>query len=218
MTGLEEKLVAQLPPMLFCEEKLLRSLSACYDKGIRYAMTGNLGGILPVQKLGMQVIGDFGLHVTNSQSLIRLKEMGLAAATLSIEMPIADCTAMAPVLPRGIFAYGRIPLMTVRNCPASVESGCRGCRGFRVMYDRRRAPFVVDCAGKKDGGSQSGAQIYNYLPLYLADRLEDCRRLDFLTLYFTDESPAHAADILKEYRKGGRRAGITRGLYYRHIK
>ena len=218
VTGLEEKLVAQLPPMLFCEEKLLRSLSACYDKGIRYAMTGNLGGILPVQKLGMQVIGDFGLNVTNSQSLIRLKEMGLAAATLSIEMPIADCTAMAPVLPRGIFAYGRIPLMTVRNCPASVESGCRGCRGFRVMYDRRRAPFVVDCAGKKDGGSQSGAQIYNYLPLYLADRLEDCRRLDFLTLYFTDESPAHAANILKEYRKGGRRDGITRGLYYRHIK
>ena len=89
---------------------------------------------------------------------------------------------------------------------------------FLVMYDRRRAPFVVDCAGKKDGGSQSGAQIYNYLPLYLADRLEDCRRLDFLTLYFTDESPAHAADILKEYRKGGRRDGITRGLYYRHIK
>ena len=27
-----------------------------------------------------------------------------------------------------------------------------------------------------------------------------------------------AADILKEYRKGGRRDGITRGLYYRHIK
>lgn len=106
VTGLEEKLVAQLPPMLFCEEKLLRSLSACYDKGIRYAMTGNLGGILPVQKLGCRSSANFGLNVTNSQSLIRLKEMGLAAATLSIEMPIADCTAMAPVFPEGFSPTG----------------------------------------------------------------------------------------------------------------
>ncbi len=109
--------------------------------------------------------------------------------------------------------------MTVRNCPASVESGCRGCRGFRVMYDRRRAPFVVDCAGKKDGGSQSGAQIYNYLPLYLADRLEDCRETGFPhSIFYRRISRSCSADILKEYRKGGRRDGITRGLYYRHIK
>lgn len=65
--------------------------------------------------MGMQPIGDFGLNITNVQSLIRLKEMGLESATLSIEMPMADCTAMSPVLPRGIFAYGRLPLMTVRT-------------------------------------------------------------------------------------------------------
>ena len=218
VTGLEEKLVAQLPAMLFDEEQLLQSLEICRSKGVRYAMTGNLGGILPAQKMRMQPIGDFGLNITNVQSLIRLKEMGLESATLSIEMPMADCTAMSPVLPRGIFAYGRLPLMTVRNCPAAAENGCRSCRGFRVMYDRRRAPFLVDCGGKKDGGRQSGAQIYNHLPLYLADRLDECRGLDFLTLYFTDESSDQAADILKEYQQKGRRDGITRGLYYRHVK
>lgn len=204
--------------MLFDEEQLLQSLEICRSKGVRYAMTGNLGGILPAQKMGMQPIGDFGLNITNVQSLIRLKEMGLESATLSIEMPMADCTAMSPVLPRGIFAYGRLPLMTVRNCPAAAENGCRSYRGFRVMYDRRRAPFLVDCGGKKDGGRQSGAQIYNHLPLYLADRLDECRGLDFLTLYFTDESSDQAADILKEYQQKGRRDGITRGLYYRHVK
>ncbi|MDD3192808.1 MAG: U32 family peptidase [Oscillospiraceae bacterium] len=218
VTGWEEKLVAQLPPMLFDEEALTQQLTACREKGVRHVMTGNLGGILPAQELGMQVIGDFGLNVTNVQSLLRLKEMGLAAATLSIEMPMVDCTAMPPVLPRGIFAYGRLPLMTVRNCPAAAESSCRGCQGFRVMRDRRNAPFVVDCGGRRDGGHSYGAQIYNHLPLYLADRLRECRGLDFLTLYFTDESSAQAADIFAEYQQGGRREGITRGLYYRHVK
>lgn len=218
VTGQEERLAAQLPAMLFDEQTIMQQLALCRDKGVRQVVTGNLGGILMAQRLGMQVIGDFGLNVTNVQSLLRLKEMGLSAATLSIEMPLSDCIAMPPVLPRGIFAYGRLPLMTVRNCPAAAENSCRGCRGFRRMYDRRKAPFVVDCGGKRDGGKSCGAQIYNHLPLYLADRMRECRGLDFLTLYFTDESSAQAADILKEYQRGGRRENMTRGLYYRHVK
>ena len=88
----------------------------------------------------------------------------------------------------------------------------------RVMYDRRRAPFVVDCGSRRDGGRLGGAQVYNHLPLYLADRLDECRGLDFLLLSFTDESPAQTADIIKEYQTGGRRESITRGLYYRRVK
>ena len=127
-------------------------------------------------------------------------------------------TAMAPVLPRGIFAYGRIPLMTVRNCPASVESGCRGCRGFRVMYDRRRAPFVVDCAWQK-GWRKPKRRADLQLSAAVSGRpFGRLPETGFPHSIFYRRSPAHAADILKEYRKGGRRDGITRGLYYRHIK
>ncbi len=216
--GQEEKLAAQLPPMLFDQEGIRRDLARCREKGIRAAMTGNLGGILPIQAAGMQAIGDFSLNIANAQSLLRLKETGLAAAVLSIEMPLPDCTAMPSVLPRGIFAYGRLPLMTVRCCPAAAESGCKNCAGFRTMYDRRRAPFLVGCGGRKDGGRSAGAQVYNHLSLYLADRLRECRGLDFLLLSFTDESPAQAAKVLEEYRQGGRRESITRGLYYRRVK
>lgn len=217
-TGWEHKIAVQLPPMIFRMEPVEESLRQCAQKGIRAAFVGNLGGILPAKRAGMRVLGDFGLNVTNVQSLLRLKEMGLSAATLSIEASMADCTHLPPVLKRGIFAYGRLPLMTVRNCPAAAESGCRGCRGFRVMRDRRQTPFVVDCQNRRDGGKTYGAQLYNHLPLYLADRLKECRGLDFLTLYFTDESPQQAADILKEYLHGGKREGITRGLYYRRVK
>ena len=217
-TGMEEKLVAQLPPLLFDQDKMEEQLARCREKGVRYAMTGNLGGILPIRRAQMEAIGDFGLNLTNTQSLLRAKEMGLCAATLSIELPLADAAALPAVLPRGIFAYGRIPLMTVRNCPAAAQSGCRGCRGFRVMYDRRKNPFVVDCGGHRDGGRYTGTQVYNHLPVYLADRLPACQGLDFLTIYFTDESSAQAADILKEYESGGRRDGITRGLYFRRVR
>ncbi len=218
LCGQEEKLVAQLPPMLFDESGIARDLIRCREKGIRAAITGNLGGILPIQEAGMQAIGDFGLNAVNAQSLLKLKEAGLSAAVLSIETPLTDCTAMPPVLPRGIFAYGRLPLMTVRCCPVSAESGCKGCRGFRTMYDRRRAPFLVDCGGRRVVGRSGGAQVYNHLPLYLADRLRECRGLDFLVLSFTDETPAQAAKVLEEYRRGGHRESITRGLYYRRVK
>lgn len=218
ITGMEERLTAQLPPLLFDQDRLERDLARCREKGVRSVLTGNLGGILPAQAAGMQVIGDLGLNITNRQSLLRVREMGLSAAVLSIEMAMGDCTAMPPVIPRGIFAYGRLPLMTVRCCPAAAESGCKGCPGFRVMYDRRRAPFVVDCGSRRDGGRLGGAQVYNHLPLYLADRLDECRGLDFLLLSFTDESPAQTADIIKEYQTGGRRESITRGLYYRRVK
>lgn len=43
VTGLEEKLVAQLPAMLFDEEQLLQSLEICRSKGVRYAMSRKFG-------------------------------------------------------------------------------------------------------------------------------------------------------------------------------
>ncbi|MBQ2792227.1 MAG: U32 family peptidase [Oscillospiraceae bacterium] len=216
-TGYENKIAAQLPPLLF-DEKLEEKLQKVAEKGIKYTFVSNLGGILPAKKAGLTVLGDMQLNVTNRESLARLAEMGVSAATLSMEMAMTDCTAMAPIIPRGIFAYGRLPLMTVRNCPASADQGCRGCRGFRVMKDRRGNPFVVDCSRRHDGGAKGGAQVYNFLPLYLADRLRETRGLDFLTLYFTDETPDEAARILQEYQTGGKRENITRGLYYRRVK
>ena len=216
-TGYEDKIAVQLPPLLF-DKKLDEKLVKCREKGIKYVFTGNLGGILPAKRAGMEVLGDLGFNVTNTESLHQLRDMGVSAATLSMEMAMTDCTAISPVIPRGIFAYGRLPLMTVRNCPAAADQGCRGCRGFRVMKDRRGNPFVVDCSRRHDAGTVGGAQVYNFLPLYLADRLPETRGLDFLTLYFTDESPEDACRILQEYQSGGKRENITRGLYYRRVK
>ncbi len=217
ITGLEDKIVAQLPPLLFNEDLLERQLKSCEERGVRYAITGNLGGILPILRHNIKPIGDFGLNATNVYSLLRLKELGICAATLSIELPLADCTAMPPVLPLGIFAFGRLPLMTVRNCPAA-SAGCRDCRGFRVFRDRKKVAFLVDCGGNKDGGHMCGSQIFNHLPVYLADRLSLCRGLNFITLYFTNESPDETQKVLNEYRFGGRRENITRGLYFRRAE
>ena len=85
---------------------------------------------------------------------------------------------------------------------------------------RDRGQAMVDLLAQYEqhGLQLNSRELPDHLPLYLADRLDECRGLDFLTLYFTDESSAQVADILKEYQQKGRRDGITRGLYYRHVK
>ncbi len=54
--------------------------------------------------------------------------------------------------------------------------------------------------------------------LYMADRLNEIKNVDFLTLYFTDESPEEIGHIINLYKNGGeKRNNITRGLYYRGV-
>ena len=58
-------------------------------------------------------------------------------------------------------------------------------------------------------------QVYNAVPLYMADRAREVPAL-WLLLYFTVEEPQRAARVLELARAGKPFDGpFTRGLYYR---
>lgn len=214
-----EKTAVALPAFLVQQTELQEKLRAAKEKGVHQVFTGNLGGILPAKRLEMQVHGDFSLNITNADTLLRVKELGLSSALLSVEMLLSQCVNMPVFLPRGIFAYGRIPMMRVRNCPAALSGGCQNCGGMREMTDRGGRTFLVDCTGAHDGGHRYGAQIYNFRPVYLGDRREQLNGLDFIHLFFSDESSQDILDILQAYESPTeKRENITRGLYYRGVE
>ena len=209
----------EIPRGLFGREKAtVQWLSSAKAAGVNYALCGNVGAIPLAQEAGLKPVGGFGLNITNEAALEAYAALGLYAAVLSMELTFIQMRfAVNSALPVGIFAYGRQPLMLMRNCPRRAASGdrCRGCSGAEHpggLIDRRQTVFPVMC----NGGC---AELLNAVPLYWADRLEELPPLDFRLLHFTDETQAEAAELISAYRRGGvEKAKITRGLYRRGVE
>ena len=112
-------------------------------------------------------------------------------------------------MPLGIIAYGKVPLMTFKNCPFKNGKTCDKCDKQGVLTDRMGIEFPVRCR-------MGYSEMLNSVPLWLADRKKELSHLDFLTLYFTNESRERVAEVIKAYQEGlGADVKYTRGLYYK---
>ena len=135
------------------------------------------------------------------------------AITLSFECERNAARNIHSPVPIGVIAYGRLPLMLLRNCPGKTAAGCGDCRGINHITDRRGEDFPLQCQNRQY------THLLNPRPLFLSDRLPEWDFCDFLTLRFTTESPAECDEVLKMYQTGAAPAGsFTRGLYYRTLK
>ena len=209
---LGERLVAELPRALFPadEPRLGRRLAALRDEGLAAVLTENLYGFALAGRLGLRIHGGFGLNVLNEEALSAYGALGAADMTLSFELPQRELRRLGGRLPRGIVAYGYLPLMYFRACPLQGKSGCGGCTGSGALTDRRGVRFPIRCEGRRY------SVLYNSVPLYLGDeRLEG---LDFATLYFTAEQREECERIVRTFRDGMPLDGPrTRGLYRREL-
>ena len=105
------------------------------------------------------------------------------------------------------------PLMSFRSCPIKARLGCGKCRKKGFLTDRKGARFPVCC--DFDG---SVSFLYNSVPLELSDREPELSPF-FLTLFFTDESPEQAVNVLRRYQTGSSpKEAYTRGLLYRGVE
>ncbi|MDL2233664.1 U32 family peptidase [Ruminococcaceae bacterium OttesenSCG-928-L11] len=176
------------------------------ELGITHMAVGNLGWMQAGRQRGLQMHGDYSLNIANPAALAAYGELGLTDATLSFELSLENAMACRGAIPTGLLVYGSLPLMATRNAPA----GIRGKGGS--LTDRLGNRFPVTRAGDV-------WELSNMTPLYLADKLEDFRDFDFLTLYFTDETPEQCAEILRQYQTGAAtEQPKTRGLYYRRVQ
>lgn len=210
-----ERWVAELPA--FCapqqEEAVMRALRKLKEQGLTTALCGNLGSLLMAREAGLRIIGDYGLNIINSPAAQQAAALGCDEITLSFECERNAARNIHSPVPIGVIAYGRLPLMLLRNCPGKTAAGCGDCRGINHITDRRGEDFPLQCQNRQY------THLLNPRPLFLSDRLPEWDFCDFLTLRFTTETPAECDAILEMYQTGAAPAGpFTRGLYYRTLK
>ena len=112
-------------------------------------------------------------------------------------------------VPHGILAYGNIPLMLFKNCPLKNGRRCADCDKKGSITDRKNTEFPVRCR-------MGFSELLNSVPVWLADRREDLKAVDFAVLYFTNEPPERVRDVIKAYQNGAcADTEYTRGLFYR---
>lgn len=208
-----------LPRGMFGKESAIRAkLQKAAALGITHGWTGNIGGVPLLREVGMVVHGGFSLNVTNSQSVSFLESIGVADVELSCELTLGQVARIGGTIPRGLIAYGRLPLMLTRNCPAANHpDGCRGCEnngGTRpaAITDRKGAVFPIQCIA-------GCSTVFNSVPLVWSDKLTEFNGQDFLTLQFTVENSVETDEIFSAYQSG-RTLGtaFTRGLYRRGVE
>lgn len=206
------QLIADIPRGLRSGD-ISEQLRAFKAKGCKAALCGDLGGIDAAKKAGLSPIGNVGMNITNSESVSVLKRLGCKATIISPELYLSEIIKTDTAIPKGIFAYGRLPLMLTRNCPVKNGTSCTNCGRTLFVTDRRGIKFPIKCRA-------GYSELLNSVPIYLADKLDETNGLDFLLLFFTDESPEQIRSIVTAYKRGSRKppAEYTRGLYYRTVK
>lgn len=199
---------AEIPRGLFgTEDAVRRQLKEAKEHGAQFAVCGNIGAIPLASEAGLPPVAGWSMHITNRGALSAAAESGVQAAVLSFELTRAQLQFAQNAGCVGLFAYGRQPLMLLRNCPVSAAKGCAACDGNACLVDRKGVRFPVTCYG-------GCAELLNSVVLYTADRPDLTDGWPFLYLHFTDESPERVAQVLDEYRDGGTPpSSFTRGLY-----
>lgn len=208
------KISVSLPRVVFGDDEkyLAERLTECKHLGIMHLSTGNLGGVYLGRKMGFVLHGEFGLNIANAGCLAEYERLGLSDCLLSFELSLARARAVGGTLPRGLLIYGKLPLMVTRNCPIRL-SGCKECKGFGTLTDRKKEVFEVRCTGRRY------SEIFNSKPVYLADKMEEVNGIDYGLLSFTSEGAKQVDRILLRYTQTHEpMENITRGLYYRNVK
>ena len=201
----------KLPKFIDSEEEIVSRLKRLKEGGVKKAVCGTLPALALAQKCGMEVIGDIGLNVLNHENAQVLKELGAEEMTLSAEIDIRAAQSLKTPGKKGVFAYGRLPLMAVRNCPVKNGKSCAECRKNGRITDRLGTEFPILCHGNY-------SEILNSKPIYLADKGEAFSGLDFIVLSFTAEPKEECRRIIDAYLSGAAPKGdFTRGLYFKEV-
>ena len=205
------KVGVELPRVLFSlEESCKKWLESAKSSGVSWVMCHNIAALPIVKAAGMKIFGGFGLNIFNSYAIEKIEEMGAERVTLSFETTLPK--GKTPLKKAGIIAYGRLPLMLTRNCPApNKKGGCASCGGNKSITDRAGECFPIQCR-------YSMSEVLNSKVLWLADKKGDFGDYDFWLFYFTDEGRERVNEIMAEYASSSKpEKDFTRGLYERGV-
>ena len=212
-TKYHEKLIAEMPALLFTEKDIDSKLSILKSRGIKMLYAPNIYAIEYGKRHGFKILGGYGLNIMNSLALSEYNHCGLDMAEISFECSLTRFNGLNKSIPCGLAVYGQIPLMSFRICPARNEKGCGKCNGMPEISDRFGNKMTILCKNK------TYSRLLNPQPIYMADKLDQIQNASFVILHFTVESKAQCLDVIDKYRNGDKAdVPFTRGLYYKEVK
>ena len=205
----KERVYLTLPRYCPSEDKLAEQLEQAVQHGFRHLVCENVAHLLLGETLGMTLHGGLGLNAANCRCLTFLRQQKLADTMLSPELTAAQIRHCHG-LPFGLYAYGNLPVMTMRNCPIQNEVGCKNCTG--TLTDRTGRKFPVGC-----DKCHGVVTMYNAVPTWMADKPEALEHAAFWLLDCTCAENPFA--ILEAFRQSSAAPfPVTRGLYFRGVE
>ncbi len=174
---------------------------------------------------GARMQADSSVYTWNIQAAAVLKELGVEGTTLPVELNERElCVRLTnSPLPSELIVYGYLPVMVSAQCVRRTVSGCSERPGVLRLTDRRGRKFPArNCC------RYCFNEIYNSVPLYLADCLDDEKapRPDMVRISFTVEDEKTTRLImdacLSDLRSGTQKslpvAEYTRGHWRRGVE
>jgi len=204
-----------LPRIIHDNEKkqIAGVLKRAESMGVKTALVGNIGHILFAKNHGMEVRGDFGFNVYNSETLYVLQKLGLRSATVSFELRLAEIRELSKPIDTELITYGRLPLMMTENCIVRNCTEACTCDSFTGLSDDNGALYPV----VPDFGCRN--VLLNSKKLFMADKLRTISSLGIWAqrLNFTTENAIECITVTKRYMRmvDFTPAGYTRGMYFR---
>lgn len=163
-----------------------------------------------------RIMTDYNLYEFNQESRKFWKEKGVFEFTAPVELTERELQDLR-VKDGEVIVYGYLPMMISAGCIQKTTRGCLKKSGQTTITDRYRNPFVV-----KNECDYCYNILYNYVPLYLGDRMEEVYQIGpgRIRLMFTTERQQEVRQILSTYFEGKElpEGTYTRGHWKRGIK
>ena len=163
-----------------------------------------------------RIMTDYNLYEFNQESRKFWKEKGIFEFTAPVELTERELQDLR-VKDGEVIVYGYLPMMVSAGCIQKTTRGCQKKSGQTTITDRYRNPFVV-----KNECDYCYNILYNYVPLYLGDRMEEVYQIgpERIRLMFTTERQQEVRQILSAYFEGKElpEGTYTRGHWKRGIK
>lgn len=204
--------IAVAPPLILsgCEREVGKKLSKLREYGFTNGYAQTLAHAELLKSFGFKLHGGSRMNILNSLSCDVCAEYGFTDVTLSFEGSAQTLADISSPIPRGIVAYGRLPLMLLRRCPLANGKTCgkpSGERCHAAVRDRLGNELPVLCGG-------NSVELLNPDTLVLSDKPQVLNAFDFIVLKFTVEE--RISPVLDMYRRREKPNGkLTRGLYFR---
>ena len=203
--------IGEIPSIIFPfdEDKQEAILLEKKKMGLENVLCDNIGAVHLANKLGLNAIGGWGLNLLNSEAVNEYRKLGVNETVISFETSKGNLREIS-CKKKGIMAYGYLPLMRMRACPAKAKDGCKNCSGINKLTDRMGKSFTLVCSDKKY------TTLLNSVPLFVSKNEISA---DFYLLYFTQEKDKQVKKIFDLFCLGGEiDFERTKGLYFKTLQ